>query len=96
MSDTDIVDITCKTKLLHAQLHHMFNELNIHAADIENAERSTDSRDFKLQANRILKMWRSSNGRNATRRRIINALIECGFIEAKEILEEKWGFLTQG
>ena len=96
MSDKDILDIASRTKLQHADLHNLFLELGIDDADVENAERMADSRDFKLQANKVLKMWRTSNGRNATRRAVINALMECGLVEAKEILEEKWGLVTQG
>ena len=96
VSDKDISDITYKTKLQHADLHHLFSELGIDDADVENAERMADSRDFRLQAKKVLKMWRTKNGRNATRRAVINALIECELIDAKEILEKKWGLVAQG
>ena len=96
LSDRDIHDITTKTKLSHAQLHHLFHELDIADNDVENAERIADSRDFQLQANKVLKMWRAKIGNNATRRRIIDALTECSFNEGKAILEEKWGLTVQG
>ena len=96
MSDKDIFDITNKTKLLHSDLHNLFSELGIEDTDVENAERIADSRDFKLQAKKVLKMWRTKNGRNATRKAVIDALMECGLVEAKEILEEKWGLIAKG
>ena len=96
VSDKDIFDITRKTKLTHADLHNLFSELGIDDTDVENAERMADSRDFQLQAKNVLKMWRTKNGRNATRKAIIDGLTECDFKEAKEILEEKWGLFIQG
>ena len=96
VSDKDIFAITYKTKLEHAELHYLFAELGIDDADVENAERMADTKDFKLQARKVLKMWRTNNGRNATRKAIIDALTECDLIEAKEILEEKWTLVVQG
>ena len=95
LSDKDILDII-KAKLSRAELHRLFLELGISDTDVENAERIADSRDIGLQANKVLKMWREKIGKNATRRRIINALTECSFMDAKEILEEKWSLIVQG
>ena len=96
MSNKDIVIITSKAKLQSDDLHNLFSELDIEDTDVEKAEKMADSRDFKLQANKVLKMWRTKNGKKATRKAIINALTECNLIEAKEILEEKWGLVIQG
>ena len=96
VSDRDIRDITSKTGLLHADLQRLFHALNMTHAEIQNAERNTDSRDIILQARRVLNDWRMKNGRNACRRRIVEALLECNLVDAKEILEATWGFGLQG
>ena len=96
VTDKDIFDITSKAKLQHADLHNLFSGLGIDDTDVENAERIADTKDFKLQARKVLKMWRTKNGQSATRKAIIDALTECDLIEAKEILEEKWGLIAQG
>ena len=96
VSDKDISAITYKTKLQHAELHFLFYELGIADADVENAKRMADSKDFRLQANKVLQMWRTKNGKNATRNAIIDALTECDLKEAKEILEEEWTLVAQG
>ena len=91
VTNKNISDITNKTKLEHKDLRKLFTELDIDSNDVENAERTADTRDFKLQAQKVLRMWRENNGRRATRRRILDALEECNFIDAKETLEKKWG-----
>ena len=96
VSNRDICDITVKANLSHAQLQKLFDELDIDDTAVEKAKRNADTQDFQLQANKVLKEWRTNNGRSATRKRIIDALIECRYTEAKEILEEKWGLVVQG
>ena len=96
VSDRDIREITSKTNLLHADLQRMFHALGMTHAEIENAERNTDSRDVTLQASRVLNEWRMKNGRNACRSKILEALLECNLVDAKEILEATWGFAPQG
>ena len=96
VSDRDIRNITRKAKLKHADLQRMFHALDMTHAEIENAERNTDSRDVTLRARRVLIEWRKKNGRNACRRRILDALLECDLVEAKEILEATWDFSPQG
>ncbi|XP_072015013.1 NLR family CARD domain-containing protein 4-like [Amphiura filiformis] len=90
VSDSDIKDIASNATLLHNQLRHLFVELGIKAPDVENAECRIETRDFQLQAIEVLQFWRQSNGEKATRRAIIEALGECHFCDAKEILEKKW------
>ncbi|XP_072015334.1 uncharacterized protein [Amphiura filiformis] len=96
LSRKDINNVADKAKLGRDQLKHLFIELDIPSSDIANAERRADTRDFKLQAIEVLQFWQQSNGEKATRNEIINALEECGFIEAKEILEKKWSLISQG
>ena len=64
--------------------------------EIEAAERLADTTDFRLQAIKVLKSWRSKCGREATRKAVISALQECKLKEAKEILEQKWNLDSQG
>ncbi|XP_072020841.1 twitchin-like [Amphiura filiformis] len=90
VTDSDINDVACKAKLQHNQLKHLFNELHIGKANIENAERIADTKDFKLQSNEVLQTWRQINGKNATKQSILEALTKCNLIEAKEILLVKW------
>ena len=96
VSDRDIWDIASKTNLLHADLQCLFHALNMSGPEIENAERNTDSRDVTLRARRVLNEWREKNGRNACRIRILDAFLECGFIDAKETLEKTWSLLHEG
>ena len=93
VSDRDILDVA---KVLPAHRHTFFYELDMTDSDIQNAEMSADSRDAVLQIRKVLTLWRQQNGSNATRRKVVDALIECGFNEAKEILAKKWDIITQG
>ncbi|XP_072017961.1 uncharacterized protein [Amphiura filiformis] len=90
VSDNDINDVVYKTHLGRNLLQRLFHQLGITTSDIEYAERMADTRDFKLQSIQVLHFWRQSNGEKATRKAIINALIECNLIEAKEMLVRKW------
>ena len=96
VSDRDILDITSKTNLLYADLQHLFHTLDMSDPEIENAERNTDSRDVLLRANKVLKVWRMKNGKNAYRRRILDALLVCGLVDAKETLEKTWSLVHEG
>ena len=96
MSDRDIGDITSKTNLLHADLQRLFHALDMSDPEIENAERSADSKDATLRARKVLKAWRMKDGVNACRRRILDALLECGLVDAKETLEKKWSLVHEG
>ena len=96
LSDKDIWDIASKTNLLHADLQRLFHALDMSDPEIENAERNTDSKDIALRARKVLKVWRMKNGRNACRRRILDALLECSLVDAKEILEKTWSFVHEG
>ena len=93
LSDRDIRDAACKTKLSHAELRHLYLELDIDDTDVERAEGEEKLDDFKLKAIKVLKLWRNKNGNRANRSAILaalNELNELEFIKAKEILEEKW------
>ncbi|XP_072016289.1 NLR family CARD domain-containing protein 4-like [Amphiura filiformis] len=95
VSSSDINDVVYRAKLGRDQQQHLFRQLGIPSPDVENAERRADTRDFKLQAIKVLESWRQTNGEKATRRAIIDALKECGFIEAEEIIEKQWSLISQ-
>ena len=96
LSSKDIRRITHKADLEKEDLDNLFNELEIAAADQDNARRYADTRDFKLQATSILRAWCKRQGEAASRHVIIEALQECNLTKAVEILEKKWGFTTDG
>ena len=96
MSDRDIQDITSKIGLLHADLQCLFHALDMSDSEIENAARYVDSRDVTLQARRVLIEWRMKNGRDASRRKILDALLECDLVDAKETLEKTWSLVHEG
>ncbi|XP_072027834.1 uncharacterized protein [Amphiura filiformis] len=91
VSDKDISDVANKADLAYEDLENLYIELEIKSADIDNAKRVANTLDFKIQATKVLEHWRKSSGSKANRKTILDALQECDLIEAKEILEEKWG-----
>ena len=79
-----------KAELTHAELENLYRALDIAQPDIENQQGIADTRDFMLQADRVLRHWRQKNGKDATRQKVLDALHECEYIRSKELLEEKW------
>ena len=96
MSDQDIRDVARQAELTHSQLRDLYGELNVAQHDIENQERIADTRDFKFQAEGVLKHWRQINGGTATRKVILEALQGCRYNQAKEILKTKWEITEEG
>ena len=96
MSEKDIGDVTQTTRLLSSDLNNLFVELGLHTNEIENAKKNAGTYDVKLQAASVLHFWRKSRGSDATRQAIITALKSRRYIEAVEILQEKWGMATKG
>ena len=96
MSEKDIADVTQTTRLLFPDLNNLFVELGLQKNEIENAVENANKNDVKLQSASVLQFWRKSRGRDATRQAIITALKSCRYIEAVEILQEKWGLTTKG
>ncbi|XP_072016939.1 NLR family CARD domain-containing protein 4-like [Amphiura filiformis] len=95
VTDSDINDVSGNANLLHHQLQQLYIQLGLKASTIENAERGSDSKYPMHQAIHVLRSWRQSNGVKATRKAIIDALIECSLIEAKDILVNKWTLTFQ-
>ena len=96
MSDQDIQDVANKAELTRPQLLNLYTALKVTESDIENQERIADTRDFKIQAQFVLRHWRQINGESATRKVLLEALQECGYIQAKQILEKKWEVTEEG
>ncbi|XP_072023538.1 uncharacterized protein [Amphiura filiformis] len=90
VSDLDIKVVVGKANLTSDNLTELFTELEIPSPEVESAKFGACTSDVKLQSITVLRFWRQTNGRKATRRKILDALRECGFRDAKEILEEKW------
>ena len=95
VTDDDIRDVANKAELTHADLHHLYGELKLLHSEIEQQERIADTKDFMLQAERVLTFWRQKNGKEATRDKLMTALQECKLNRAKEILEERWKLLLK-
>ncbi|XP_063959118.1 nectin-2-like [Lytechinus pictus] len=96
LTETDILDVTHETNLDHGQLRNLLTELHIEAADmLTEKDRNTRASDLKLKAFHVLCVWRKTEGINATRGTLRNALHKCGYIEALGILDERWGLNSQ-
>ena len=96
MSEKDIDDVTQTTRLLFPDLNNLFVKLGLQKHEIEKAKKNADTTDVKLQAASVLHSWRNIRGSDATRQAIITALKSRRYIEAVEILQEKWGMTTKG
>ena len=96
VSDKDIRDVAGNAGLRHSDLENLFVVLGLQADAIENAQRLAGTNDYKLQAASVLRSWRETNGNAATKQVIINALEECQYTGAVEILLGKWGMQNQG
>ena len=90
MTDKDINAVVSKAKLFKDDLDRLFNDLNIEPQDIERAKHSAGTNDVGLQAIRVLKEWRQSKGRDATRQEIITALQLNNRADAVQILCKRW------
>ena len=90
LSEKDIVELTNNTRLQSSDLMKLFILLGLQQNEIEKAKKNADTTDVTLQAASVLQYWRKSRGIDATRQVIITALKKCGYIEAVEILQEKW------
>ena len=90
VSDKDIRDVARNAELTRAELENLYSVLEITQPDIENQQGIADTRDFMLQAVRVLKHWRQKNGKDATRQKVLDALHECEYKRSKELLEEIW------
>ena len=90
ISYREILHVTQKTGLTRDQLHTLFQTLDLEDHEVENAERNADTRDVKLQAAKVLNYWRTTKGRAATKEAILEALEECEYLGAIEILMQQW------
>ena len=96
VTDKDIQDVASKANLDYNQLQKLFVELEITQRDIEKQQRIAETKDYEIQAKHVLQFWRQTNGKLATRRKILDALMECTLIEAKDLLVDTWGITFEG
>ncbi|XP_072026918.1 uncharacterized protein [Amphiura filiformis] len=90
IDDKDIRDVTSKAGLQNDDMVILFVELEIDAPNIERAQRIADTKDFQLQASKVLQTWRKKKGKAASKIVIINALEACKLKDAVEILKDTW------
>ena len=69
------------------ELRKLFHELGIKQHNIAKAERSASTDDVDLKARAVLRWWKKTNGRRATREVIIKALAKCQDKETKRNLQ---------
>ena len=58
-------------------MRKLFHELGIKQHDVEKAELSANTNDVDLKARAVLRWWKKTNGRKATRDVILEALERC-------------------
>ena len=88
-SDDDLSDVI---KLLGPDdFQKLYDELQIHHRDVQKAEERSGTKDVDLKAKAVLRHWKTTQGRKASRQRILDALYRCGNIQAKENLIKIWG-----
>ena len=90
VSENDINEVTKNARLQQSDLENLFIGLGMEANEIENAKKNSGTTDIKLQAASVLRSWRKSRGKDATRQAVITALETCGYTEAVQRLQEKW------
>ena len=91
VSDKDIQDVVFKANLDYNKLENLFAELEITASEIDKERRNAKTDDYQIQARFVLRFWRETKGNLATRRRILDALDEYSYKDAKDFLTGKWG-----
>ena len=74
------------------QLTALFYELGLPDDEVENAQEKADTPDYKLQANKVLGHWKRTNGKEATREKLLQGLTAGKCIEAVEQLQDKYNW----
>ena len=71
------------------EIHKLFHELGIRQHEIEKAERGANTDDVDLKARAVLRWWKKTNGKKATRDVILEALAKCQDKQTKLNLQEQ-------
>ena len=71
ISDSDIQKAV--DELGPNELQHLFRNLGISQRDIEHAEVSADTKDTRLKAGAVLRWWKKTKGKDATREVLLKA-----------------------
>ncbi|XP_041483940.1 probable ATP-dependent RNA helicase DDX60 isoform X2 [Lytechinus variegatus] len=91
ISNEQILDAV--NALSSCDLSEVFAVLGLTTMDINNASQRAWSDDYRNR--NVLFAWRKKEGYNATAEALLDALEECQYIEAKNILLAKWSKPTQ-
>ena len=88
ITESDFDDVI---KLLGiADLESFFQALGLQPPDIEKEKANAGVNDVNLQARNVLRFWRKTEGKAATRKRILEALEKCEKRLAVQQLEATW------
>ena len=71
MTESDICEVT--DELGPNVLRHLFRNLGISEKDVEHCERTADTPDTRLKARAVLRWWKKTKGKDATREALIEA-----------------------
>ena len=73
-----------------SDLQRLYDALGIESNDVEKAEKKADTKDVDLMGRAVLVFWRKTNGRDATRQAILDAMDACRDAQAKRKLIQRW------
>ena len=89
VSDEDLADVV--DLLDPTQMEKLYIRLGLPRSAIKKAiHEDGNYGDLDLKGQSVLRRWRQIEGKNATRRAILDAIDRCGNYEAVECLEGKW------
>ena len=89
ISDGDVADVV--DLLDPTQLEKLYVRLGLPRSVIMTAIHEEENYgDPDLKGQSVLRRWRQIQGRNATRKAILEVLGMCGYTDVKETLDEKW------
>ena len=90
ITDREIFQVAVRAGLNSDQLHILYMALDLPDHEVENAERNANTTDVAIRARKVLLHWRTIRGSTATKQAILEALQECGYGGAIELLLEQW------
>ena len=89
ISDEDLADVV--DQLDPTQMEKLYIRLGLSKSVIRKAMHEDETYgDLDLQGQSVLRRWRQTKGKNATRKTILDAIETCGNYEVVENLEAKW------
>ena len=89
ISDEDLADVV--DLLDPTQMEKLYIRLGLSRSAIKKAIHEDENYgDLDLKGQSVLRRWRQIEGKNATRKVILDAIKRCGNCEAVESLKAKW------